>query len=109
MCMKPIQSKVGWKIFVFWWTASSKEEKGEVLECKGGLSEVQATGLYWPSVGLYNTMLHHHVYWYIYWAIAHYKINKNLKLAIALLTTWNAQHKILIQRPSYIANVLHPS
>ena len=57
--MKPIQSKVGWKIFVFWWTASSKEEKGEVLECKGGLSEVQATGLYWPSVGLYNTMLHH--------------------------------------------------
>ena len=62
MCMKPIQSKVGWKIFVFWWTASSKEEKGEVLECKGGLSEVQATGLYWPSVGLYNTMLHHYHY-----------------------------------------------
>ena len=63
--MKPIQSKVGWKIFVFWWTASSKEEKGEVLECKGGLSEVQATGLYWPSVGLYNTM-HHHPHYHGY-------------------------------------------
>ena len=81
-----------------WWPALKKRERGPSAWVQQGLSEVQATGLYWPSVGLYNTPppIHCCTMFVIHCPICKCTLyNTNHTLVIAY-------RKVLIQKPSYI-------
>ena len=79
-----------------WWRAPKK--RGPSAWVQQGLSEVQATGLYWPSVGLYNAPppIHCCTMFVIHCPICKCTLyNTNHTLVIA-------HRKVLIQKPSYI-------
>ena len=84
-----------------WWRAPKK--RGPSAWVQQGLSEVQATGLYWPSVGLYSTL---HQYLAVHCIQCIPCILYTAPFAHCTITSHTlviAQPKVLIRNPSYIS------